>query len=233
MSPNQNTSHLIMLYFLSLMLVGCIGDDIINDGVDAVVRITNALDTIAQGDSYQFEYAYLNEIGVSENPTNFAWTSSDFEIIDISSTGLATAKKPGFAEIKVTVTSSAGLQIEDQVRVHVGESTVVSSLSRLGSIRSTSSYQLEGDFTIEQVGTGIVITFADNYVASSSLPGLYLYLTNNPQTTNNAREISKVSVFSGSHSYTIEGVGINDYNHLLYFCKPFVVKVGDGEIISE
>ena len=233
MSSTQNTSHILMLYFLFLTLVGCIGDDIINDGVDPVVRITNAVDTIALGDSYQFEYTYLNEIGVSENPSNPSWTSSDPEIIDISPTGSATGKKSGFAEIKVAVRSSTGLQIEDQVIINVGETTVASSLLRQGSIRSTSSYRLEGDFIIKQVGSAIEITFTEDYVASSSLPGLYIYLTNNPQTINNAREISKVSVFSGSHSYTVEGVGINDYNHILYFCKPFVVKVGDGEIISE
>ncbi|MEM9549152.1 MAG: hypothetical protein AAGA77_24405, partial [Bacteroidota bacterium] len=62
------------------------------------------------------------------------------------------------------------------------------------------------------------------------LPGLYVYLTNNRNTTANALEIGAVEVFNGAHTYTVEDVGINDYKFLLYFCKPFNVKVGDGEI---
>ncbi|NND05632.1 MAG: hypothetical protein HKN87_04560 [Saprospiraceae bacterium] len=233
MSVFKSVGPMMLLYLLFLTLLGCIGDDIIMDGVDPVVRITNPIDTIAQGDSYQFEYMYLNEIGVASIPNNVEWTSSNVEVVAISSDGLATGNGAGSSEIKVAVQPGSGVRIEDQISVHVGETTVSSSSLRQGSIQSTSSYRLEGDFTIEQEGTSLTITFADNYVASSSLPGLYLYLTNNPQTINNALEISRVSVFSGAHSYTIEGVNINDYNHLLYFCKPFVVKVGDGEIISE
>ena len=63
-----------------------------------------------------------------------------------------------------------------------------------------------------------------------SLPGLYAYLTNNPSTVNNAFEIGRVETFSGAHSYRISGVGLNDYDDLLYWCKPFSVKVGDGEM---
>jgi len=60
---------------------------------------------------------------------------------------------------------------------------------------------------------------------------LYVYLTNNPSTTAGALEIGKVTVFEGTHIYTIEGdIPLNQYNYLLYFCKPFNVKVGDGEI---
>ena len=30
--------------------------------------------------------------------------------------------------------------------------------------------------------------------------------------------------------HRISGVGLNDYDYLLYWCKPFSVKVGDGEM---
>ena len=72
--------------------------------------------------------------------------------------------------------------------------------------------------------------FGDDYQASTSLPGLYVYLTNNPATANNAFEIGRVEIFNGAHSYRISGVGLNEYDYLLYWCKPFSVKVGDGEI---
>ena len=46
----------------------------------------------------------------------------------------------------------------------------------------------------------------------------------------NAFEIGRVATFSGVHSYTIPNKGINDYNYIVYFCKPFNVKVGHGQI---
>ena len=100
------------------------------------------------------------------------------------------------------------------------------------SINTTSSYALTGDFTITEDGNGgINLVFADNYNASTALPGLYVYLTNNPSTTTGSLELQKVQTFQGAHTYSIPNVGVNDYSHVLYFCKPFNVKVGDGEIL--
>jgi len=40
-----------------------------------------------------------------------------------------------------------------------------------------------------------------------------------------------VVTFDGAHDYILDdNVGLFDYNYLVYFCKPFNVKVGDGEI---
>jgi hypothetical protein len=114
--------------------------------------------------------------------------------------------------------------------VTVGETTVVGPMDRGGSIRTTSSYLLEGDFTITAPTGNLQIDIAENYRASTALPGLYLYLSNNPNSTAGALEIGRVEVFSGAHGYTVPNVGIDEYAYLLYYCKPFNVKVGDGEI---
>ena len=103
-------------------------------------------------------------------------------------------------------------------------------MGRSGVIQTTSSYRLEGDFEIQQTDSDLLINIADNYRASSALPGLYIYLTNNPTTLSGALEISKVTIFSGAHQYTVPNVNINDYDYLLYYCKPFGVKVGDAKI---
>ncbi len=105
-----------------------------------------------------------------------------------------------------------------------------SNTIRSGVIQTTSSYVMEGDFEIRIEAGQLLIDIADNYWASFALPGLYVYLTNNPNTTANALEIGAVEVFNGVHQYLVNDVGLNDYNYLLYFCKPFNVKVGDGEI---
>ena len=39
-----------------------------------------------------------------------------------------------------------------------------------------------------------------------------------------------VNIFDGAHEYTFTGADIFEYDYLLYYCKPFNVKVGDGEI---
>ena len=102
-----------------------------------------------------------------------------------------------------------------------------------GQIRTTSSYTLEGNFRYEHNGTQIILSLDDTYRASSSLPGLYLYLTNNPNSPEDGYEVGAVSVFSGEHSYTLPAsIGLMDYKYLLYWCKPFRVKVGDAQLFE-
>lgn len=103
-----------------------------------------------------------------------------------------------------------------------------------GQIRTTSSYVLEGNYRYEFNGTHIILSLDDTYRASSSLPGLYLYLTNNPSSPEDGYEVGKVSVFSGAHSYTLPAsIGLMDYKYLLYLCKPFRVKVGDAQLFDD
>ncbi|MDB9826582.1 DM13 domain-containing protein [bacterium] len=100
-----------------------------------------------------------------------------------------------------------------------------------GEIISTSSYILEGNFRYEHNGTQITLSLDENYRASTSLPGLYLYLGNNPNTVNGAIEIAKVTVFNGAHEYILPpSIELADYKYLIYWCKPFSVPVGEGTI---
>ena len=100
-----------------------------------------------------------------------------------------------------------------------------------GEIISTSSYILEGNFRYEHNGTQITLSLDENYRASTSLPGLYLNLGNNPNTVNGAIEIAKVTVFNGAHEYILPpSIELADYKYLIYWCKPFSVPVGEGAI---
>ena len=49
---------LTMLIFGILAFSGCIGDDIIEDRVDPVIRISNAIDTLKNGTEYQFDASF-------------------------------------------------------------------------------------------------------------------------------------------------------------------------------
>lgn len=214
------------------MLGGCIGNDIVFDTVAESVRITDGVDTLAVGDSYLFTARFTNNIGsVEERPVN--WLTSDATILQVDPDGLATGVAPGAASIIAEVLLDNAAPARDTQQVVVDAETTSGgggSEARTGKIRTTSSYVLEGDFTLRQVGNKLVLEIGENYRASDRLPGLYLYLTNNANSTQNAFEVGMVTVFQGAHSYEIAGVGLKDYDFLLYYCKPFRVKVGDAQL---
>ncbi|HFC00296.1 MAG TPA: hypothetical protein ENJ53_05780, partial [Phaeodactylibacter sp.] len=78
----KKTLYLIPILGI-LFLGGCIGNDIIDDRVDPVVRITNPVDTIEVNTSYQFEASFFNNVGKQEM-NNLTWKSSDENTISIS-----------------------------------------------------------------------------------------------------------------------------------------------------
>ncbi len=224
------STRLLLICTPMLFLQACIGDDIILDTVDPVVRILDHPDTLAVGDTWLFEARYLNAIGREEEQT-VRWASLDAELLAIDGEGLATGLARGNTAVVATVMPAGLPQLADTVAIVVGDQTASGSgEGKAGTLRTTSSYVLEGDFSLEPANSGITLALADNYRASSALPGLYVYLTNNPNSVADAFEIGEVTVFAGAHSYSVAGVGLADYSHLLYYCKPFNVKVGDGLI---
>lgn len=218
----------VMLILLVVGLSSCIGTDLVFDEVGASIRIDNPLDSLAAGDSHQFEATYLNLVGVEET-VPVLWESSDSAVISIDQNGLAAGRSEGTATIIATAIVDKDTVLAEQ-EVHVGAVTVVSASERKGTLRTTSSYRLLGDFTLSEEEDDIVLTLGENYETSDRLPGLYLYLTNNPNTTSGAYEIGEVTIFEGEHSYQLgDDVELNEFRYVLYFCKPFNVKVGDGE----
>lgn len=223
----------VSILFLALLsLVGCIGDDVIMDEVDETLRITNAIETLAKGDTYQLDLRYTNNIG-QEVMVEAAWESSDPSVLTVDENGTLTGVEFGDATVTSTVELPDATFLTASVSISVSEETSeppMTNMSRSGTITTTSSYLLTGNFEISSTDTGILIEIAEDYQASEALPGLYVYLGNNPNSIANALELQAVQVFEGSHSYTVPGVDISDYDYLLYWCKPFGVKVGDGKI---
>ena len=222
--------QVFIFLFLATLISSCIQDDIIFDTVAETLRISNPIDTLGLGDTFQLETRFTNNIGeVAE--ANIQWSSSAPDIINVDNTGLLSGLSQGNAEIFAEVTLPDNRFVADTLPILVADqTTTVEVLNRSGAIKTTTFYTLEGDFEITQVGDDLNIEFASNYEASRSLPGLYVYLTNNPNTVNGALEIGRVEVFQGVHSYLVEDVDIKEYDYLFYFCKPFRVKVGDGLI---
>jgi len=214
----------------TLTLASCIGDDILVDFVEPQIRLAALPTSIAAGDTYQVDATFLNNVGQPES-RELGYSSSDPSVFSITDTGLLTANGRGTAQITVS-TEYEGALLQEIGNITVAEETVQppANTSRIGSIRTTSSYALTGEFEITETDGGISIAIADDYVASRALPGLYIYLTNNRNTNVGALEIGKVQVYEGAHAYDVAGVSLDEYSHILYFCKPFGVKVGDGAI---
>ncbi|WP_420581422.1 Ig-like domain-containing protein [Reichenbachiella sp.] len=223
----------LSIYLLIIVLSSsCVGTDVIDDFVPAKIEITNPIMSLKVGESYDLMYRYLNNVGLPEN-TEVRWESSEVSILEIDNTGALMALEKGQSEIKVVLVEND--EVMDKITVEAADETmVVSSSDKSGTITTTSSYELSGDFSINNIAGGVEILIADNYVASEALPGLYVYLSNNPSTVSGALEIGEVTVFSGAHNYNVtqDDLTVDTYAYLLYFCKPFNVKVGHGEILD-
>jgi hypothetical protein len=217
----------------TILLQSCIGNDVINDRVDERVRITNRLDTLGVGDNVTLDYVYTNNVGKEAGAEVF-WMSSNPEVATINDAGIIMGISNGTTTITAEVISSQSPdEIVDAFDLVVDTETIIteSITSRKGILQSTSSYSLSGDFELRDTDGQLQLILGDNFETSDALPGLYVYLTNNPTTTNGAVSIGPVTQFEGGHSYDILSmVGIEDFQYVLFFCKPFNVKVGDGLI---
>ncbi len=216
-------------FILPLLLIGCVGEDIEFDEVDPVIQIVNPISTLEVNTFYQFEYMFLDNVGSPVDPATITWTSSDASLLTVDDNGLARGIDNG----TVTVSVSAMLNefaADTSITFDITGDPTAMMTERSGTIATTTSYVLQGAFELEQTGSDLTLEFESNYIADDGLPGLYIYLTNNPNSIAGALEIGKVSVFTGAHSYTIPNTGLFDYNYVFYYCKPFNVKVGDGLI---
>ncbi len=224
----------ILIAVCILLLFSCVKTDLINDRVDPKIFISNPLMSLENGKSYQFEVNYFNYVGKEiENPT-VNWSSSDTSVLVITEEGVATGVSLGIATVTASLTTleeSLTISNENSLEVTLGE-TEENPVRFEGTIASTSSYLLEGSYILEVQDNDVLrLSLGDDYEASTSLPGLYIYLGNNPNSIADAYEIGPVTVFQGAHFYDLPGsIGLYDYNYILYWCKPFNVKVGEGQI---
>jgi hypothetical protein len=218
---------------ISLLCSGCVGNDFIDDRVEERLSFDNPISEIQVNDTYQLNVTFFNNVGQPES-ANVQWTSSNPTVATISNSGLLTAFSEGETTIRASVVLEDGTEIQEEQSITVTTEPVDphEPITKSGIIVTTSSYTLTGNFTLAEIldSDHLDLQIDDSYQASTSLPGLYLYLTNNPNSISGALELGPVQIFSGAHSYEISNTGINEYKYLLYWCKPFSVKVGEGEI---
>jgi len=225
----------IFILITSTIVSSCIGEDIRQDEISEELRILNPIENIVVSESYQFNTSFFNNIGEIDNSNTVVWSSSNEAVASIDTSGLLSALTEGTSIITAQIEDSSSIITETSLSITVTlEPTEMETptANKSGTIATTSSYRLEGDFTITEIENtnNILISIADNYTATTSLPGLYVYLSNNPNSINGALELGAVTVFNGAHTYTVNNTNINNYTYILYWCKPFGVKVGEGKI---
>jgi len=204
-----------------------------NDRTDPKIFISNPLLELKKGGvEYPYEIDYFNYVGKQVENPKISWTSSDPAVLEITEDGLATGIDFGTATVKATlITSEETLTIISNDEVIVSTATLKESLEFVGEITSTTSYLLKGSYSLVALDDGgVKLSLGEDYEADTNLPGLYVYLGNNPKSIADAHEIGPVTVFQGAHFYDLPTLDLYDYNYILYWCKPFGVKVGEGQI---
>jgi hypothetical protein len=221
----KTLKNIALVLLLPSFFSGCIGTDILEDLMEERLVIESTISSLKVSETYQFKVRYFNNIGVEESisPT---WESSDATIVSINDTGLATALKKGSVMIKASYR-----EIQTELTLITSDTTTSAPTERSTEVNTVSSYPLSGSVKLKVNGNGLILEFADNFNTTSALPGLYVYLSNNTNTISGALEVGAVTKFSGSQTYNISATGdLFKYNYVLFFCKPFVVPVGNGKL---
>ena len=199
--------------------------------VTPTLQISNGIAQITVGTEYLFEIQFTDELGMETLPDTVLWESSNSEVLSVDENGTLTAVSAGTASVTVsTLVSNTLILYTNSIQV-VNPVMVSTVTSYTGIVETTSSYQLEGTFTLAVVGEQLILSVGSDYKASTALPGLYIYLSNNNNTISQALELGAVTVFQGAHEYILPShVELIDYQYILYWCKPFNVKVGHAKI---
>lgn len=252
----KKLSFLFAFIFIASTLNSCIGEDVINDEIDERVVISDRPDqnTLTANATHQLNFRFFNNVGDEiEGVDTILWSSSNENVATVSNSGLVTAIDEGTSIITAAVREDNATIAESSIEFTVlaandtpteetptgetpAEETETPPAPQLrsgtGSLTGANNYRAIGDFTITEIANSnnLELSFASNYSLISGLPGPYLYLSNNPNSIRNALEISKVSIFRGANSYTIENVNIDDYAYVLFWCRPFNAAIGRGSI---
>lgn len=223
--PNLLYNSKTSLIALLLGLSSCIGTDFVDDTILERIVIENPLLALKVGEQYQFQATYYNSFG-EEEEVDYLWSSSDESIATVTNGGLITALKKGSVLLFISANEAT-----ENIFLEIGDETIKMNNGRTASRQTTSSYPLSGTATLKRAGNKLVLDFSNNFNTTSALPGLYVYLSNSTSSTTSALEIGMITSFSGAHSHDVPGSSeLNDYDYVLFFCKPLSVPVGYGQL---
>ena len=113
---------LIALAFL--FAFSCIGEDVNDDFVEPVLRITNPVTSFSSGNNYVFEVKYFDNLGDPVENVDLIWESSDTDVLTINNKGEAIAKSPGEVTVTIKVNTEEGLIILNEYNITITNNVV-------------------------------------------------------------------------------------------------------------
>lgn len=187
----------------------------------ATVNITASTNSMSVGNTLQLTASAQNISGDNINSTNYTWSSDNPSVATVSASGLVTGVTNGVANITATV---------DGVNSQNFEITVGSGSALSGTFSGRGNYNVSGRVTLKAGDNNTLeLTLASNF-SSSAGPGLHVYLSNSSTSASGGLEVAPLRKTSGSDTYQITGVNLDQYKHVLIYCKPFTVIFGTAEL---
>ena len=122
--------------------------------------------------------------------------------------------------------------VEDRMIMNDEENVL---LTRTGTLMETSGYVCEGDFSLVETATGVDLILEDNFRADRALPGYGMFLTNHPNSIEDAFLVDSYRQenrrhYEGATTFSLQGVEIEEYQFLVHWCVPFDIQIGLSEI---
>lgn len=183
------------------------------------VSISASSNSILVGDTLHVS-SYLRNVNNNIIPGPVNWISSNPSILSIDNNGVATAHTAGSADIS----ANSGNVMSQPISILVNKPVIT---SRTGNFVSHGSYSVSGTVVMNTKSNGNLELVFTNF-SSSSGPGLYVYLS---QSTSNGLSIVKLPRTSGNFTVQLPpSIGLNDYNYVLIWCKPFGVTFGSARL---
>lgn len=185
----------------------------------AYVTIQGGKSSMLVGESLTLTASAYNGFDQIVEAEEIVWESSDASVIEIED-GVIKALAIGKSNITAHVegVSSQPLIIE------VSEAGL-----REGSFEGAAGHKASGKAILNTANDGVRLELSDDFSADNG-PGLYLYLSNQPNNVDAGVEIAPLTKLAGSSNYEIDGVSLADFNYVIIYCKPFRVVVGRAQL---
>lgn len=221
---NAGTSFLTARYqeFTSEAIMVSVASDLTTVALVQISSVNNVT-VINPGESLQLMAAPLNADGQDIEAPSVTWSSSDQSIASVDQNGLVTTSGEGIVRISAMASGVTGF-----LDLMVGSTA---SLSRTGNFEGLNGYSTSGEVTLESGNDGsLSLVLGANFNAQNG-PGLYLYLSNSSTTVSGGVELGALRSVNGGDVFPVpRNVALDQFNHVVLYCKPFGVGFGTAEL---
>lgn len=187
----------------------------------AIIEVEASKTEIATGEGLQLMATAKTITGAENFPdATFTWSSEDETVASVDQNGFLTGVSDGIVIVHAITEGVSG-----SIMITVGEAN-----ARSGSFSGLNGYSVSGNVSLVNSNNEIMLVFEDNFSASNG-PGLFIYLSNNASNITGGYEVGPLEKNSGMDTYDLgSAVSLDQYNHVLIWCKPFGVGFGTAQL---